>query len=154
MAGFDVVAAMEALAQLARTIPDIEAVQVGAPKSLTGRVETWITVSEPDEVKDVLTGVVELGLNLVVWFGYDVQDAEETAETQLAEWLTELTKRLVQNRRQAVTGNSVTVAPLLGGTVYSMSLPRAAAGVSEYALMAGLETRLYPIGVTIRQRSN
>lgn len=157
---FDVEAALNGLAALVATIPSMEAVQVGAPESLSSRISTWITMGDP-EVPDPgngpeIQGVYQIRVNLILWFGYAVEGSEQAAEAQLADYLSELTRRLIQNRMGPVTGGSplVTVTRNLNGSVDRMWLPQAAAGVADYTLMAGLETRTYPIGVRVEQREN
>jgi len=149
---FDIEAALNGLTELVRTIPAIESVQIGAPESLSARIVTWVTVGDPGEIAPRQTQVYEMPMNLIVWFGYVVEGSEQAAEAQLADWITELVRRVINNRIGTVTGNAVTVAVNLNGAVARMDLPAAAAGVSEYTLMAGLESRTYPLGIRVIQR--
>lgn len=148
MPGFDVEAALNGLAALIGTIPSVEDVRIGAPESLGSRIEAWVTVGDPGEIGARVTGVYELDLNLICWFGYSVEGAEAAAEAQLADWVTEITRRMIQNRMGAVDG----VTRNLNGAVDRMGLPQAAAGISDYTMMAGSETRTYPLGIRVIQR--
>jgi hypothetical protein len=150
MAGFDVEVALNGLVALVATIPSIESVQIGAPESPPTRIEAWVTVGDPGEVGSRITGVYELPINLIVWFGYVVEGAEQAAEAQLADYISELVRRMIQNRAGTVDG----VARNLNGSVDRMDLPQAAAGVADYTSMAGQETRTYPLGIRIVQREN
>lgn len=158
MAGFDVEAALNGLKALVETIVSVEAVRIGAPESLTNRIEAWITVGDPGGIgtagdttttnTPVVQGVYDLDINLLLWFGYAVEGAESAAEAQLADWLTEITRRLIQNRMGTVDG----VTRNLNGSVDRMGLPQASAGISDYTLMAGAEVRTFPIAIRIVQR--
>jgi hypothetical protein len=150
MAGFDVEAALNGLAALVATIPAMESVQVGAPESLSSRIVAWVTVGDPGEVGPRVAGVFELPINLIVWMGYAVEGSEQAAEAQLADYISELVRRMIQNRAGTVDG----VTRNLNGSVDRMDLPQAAAGVSDYTSMAGQEARTYPLGIRIVQREN
>ncbi len=151
---FNVNAALAGLAQLVRTIPAMEGVQVGAPEALSVRISAWLTIGDPGEIGPRMAGVYELPLNLIVWFGYVVEGAEGAAEAQLADYLGELVRRLITNRNGTVTGNTITVTRNLNGSVDRLELPQAAAGVADYTQMAGQEARTYPLGVRVWQREN
>lgn len=148
--GFDIEAALNGLKALVQTIPAMESVQVGAPESLSARINAWITIGDPGEIGSPITGVYELDLSAIVWFGYVVEGQESASEAQLADYLTELTRRLIRNRAETVDG----VTRNLNGSVDRMGLPQAAAGISDYAMFAGSEGRTYPVGVRIIQREN
>jgi hypothetical protein len=152
--GFDVEAALNGLAALVSTIPAMESVQVGAPESLSARISAWVTAGDPGEIAPRVTGVYDLPMNLIVWFGYVVEGSEQAAEAQLADWITELARRMIQNRFQSVAGNAVTVTSNLNGSVSRMDLPQAAAGVADYTMMAGQESRTYPLAVRVVQTEN
>jgi hypothetical protein len=152
MSGFDIEAALNGLAELVRTIPAMESVQIGAPESLTNRISAWITVGDPGEIAPRQTQVYEMPINLVVFFGYAVEGSEQAAEAMLADWLSELVRRMINNRMRTVSGNGIDVTVNLNGSVTRMDLPQAAAGVSDYTMMAGLETRTYPIAIRVIQR--
>lgn len=147
---FDVEAALNGLKALMETIPSMESVQIGAPESLSTRIAAWVTVGDPGDIGSTVQGVYELDLMLIAWFGYVVEGCEQAAEAQLADYISELTRRLIQNRMGTVDG----VARNLGGSVDLMGLPRAAAGPSDYALFAGSEARTWPVGIRIVQREN
>jgi hypothetical protein len=144
MSGFDIEAALNGLAELVRTIPAME--------SLTNRISAWITVGDPGEIAPRQTQVYEMPINLVVFFGYAVEGSEQAAEAMLADWLSELVRRMINNRMRTVSGNGIDVTVNLNGSVTRMDLPQAAAGVSDYTMMAGLETRTYPIAIRVIQR--
>jgi hypothetical protein len=148
MPSFDVEAALNGLAALVTTIPSIETVQIGAPESLSHRIAAWVTLGDPGVIEPEVTGVYALPMNLVVWFGYVVEGSEQAAEAQLADYISELTRRMIQNRIGTVGG----VSRNLNGSCDRMELPAAAAGVADYTLMAGAETRTYPLGIRIVQR--
>jgi hypothetical protein len=148
MVGFDVEAALNGLAALVGTIPSVEEVQVGAPESLSHRIAAWVTLGDPGVIEpDRAGGVYRLPVNLVCWFGYVVEGSEQAAEAQLADYVTELTRRMIQNRIRTVGG----VTRNLNGAVDRMDLPQAAAGVADYTLMAGAETRTFPLGIRVVQ---
>lgn len=148
MSGFDVEAALNGLAALVQTIPSMETVQVGAPESLSHRISAWVTAGDPGVIEPVVQGVYDLPINLIVWFGYTVEGAEGAAEAQLADYITELVRRLIQNRTGTVGG----VTRNLNGTCDRLDLPQAAAGTADYTSMAGQEVRTYPLGVRVTQR--
>jgi hypothetical protein len=149
VAAFDVEAALEGLKALVDTIPSMEAVQIGAPEVGQERIGAWVSVGDPGEIRAVMAGsVYELDLNLIVWFRYTVEGSEQAAEAQLADFITELVRRLIRNRQGAVDG----VTMNLNGSVSRMGLPQAATGSSEYAMMAGQENRVYPLGVRVIQQ--
>lgn len=148
MAGFDVNAALDGLAALIGTIPSVEEVQIGAPESLSHRIAAWVTLGDPGAIEPGVVGVYDLPVNLIAWFGYVVEGSEQAAEAQLADYVTELVRRVIQNRIGAVSS----VARNLNGSVDRMDLPQAAAGVADYTLMAGAETRTYPLGIRVVQR--
>lgn len=150
MAGFDLEAALTGLQALVQTIPSMESVQIGAPEALNTRIGCWLTVGDPGEITTRIQGIYDLDVNLIVWFGYVVEGSEQAAEAQLADYITELVRRLIRNRAGTVDG----VARNLGGAAARMGLPQAAAGVSDYTLMAGQETRTYPLGVRVIQQEN
>jgi hypothetical protein len=152
--GFDVEAALNGLAELVRTIPAMEKVEIGAPEALAATITAWVTVGDPGVIQPYVTGAYELPINLIVWFGYDIRGAEAAAEAMLADWISELTRRMIQNRAGPVTGNAVTVTRNLNGSVDRMDLPQAAAGMADYTLMAGSEARTYPLGIRVAQREN
>lgn len=154
MSGFDLESALQGLAALVRTLGAMEYVQIGAPESLSNRISAWVTVGDPGEITSKVTGVYDLDINLIVWMGYTVEGAEGAAEAQLADYLSGLVRALIQNRRGTVAGNSVTVARNLDGSVVRMGLPQAAAGISDYTMMAGAETRTYPLGIRVIQQEN
>lgn len=154
MSGFNVEAALDGLKSLVQTMPAVESVQVGAPESLSVRIAAWVTTGDPGVIEPYVTGVYELPINLIVWFGYVVEGSEGAAEAQLADWITELVRRMIQNRADSVSGNAITVTRNLNGSVDRMELPQAAAGVADYTMMAGQETRTYPLGIRVVQREN
>lgn len=145
---FDLEAALNGLKALVETIPSMESVQIGAPESLSMRISAWITVGDPGEIAPNVQGVYDFDVSLIVWMGYSVEGSESAAEAQLADWLSEITRRLIQNRIGTVGG----VARNLNGSVDRMGLPQAAAGISDYTMMAGQEIRTFPIGVRVIQR--
>jgi hypothetical protein len=151
---FNIEAALDGMAELIRTVPAMESVQIGAPESLSHRIAAWVTVGDPGEIGPRETGIYELPVNLIVWFGYAIGGAEGAAEAQLADYISNLTMHVIQNRMNTVTGNTVTVTPFLNGSVARMELPQAAAGVADYTLMAGEEARTYPLGIRVVQRWN
>lgn len=148
MVAFDLEAAMLGLVALIETNPAIEHVQIGAPEALGSRIESWVTLGDPDIIQPEVTGVYVLPVNLVAWFGYTVEGAESAAEAQLADYVSDLVRRLIQNRAHDVGA----VGRNLNGAVDRMGLPQAAAGVADYTMMAGSETRTYPVAIRIVQR--
>ena len=158
---FDIEAAMTGLAALVHTLPAMEYVQLGAPESLSNRISAWITIGDPGGIGPEgdptagtrsVQGVVDLEINLIIWMGYTIEGAESAAEAQLADYITGLVRAIIQNRQGTVTGNSVTVTRNLNGSVDRMGSPQAAAGIADYTMMAGAETRTYPLGIRVTQR--
>ena len=147
MAGLDVEAALVGLKDLMDTIPDLQAVRIGAPESLSTQVEGWVTVGDLEEEVATRTagGPYEMAINLICWFGYDVEGAEEAAERELSQYVTQVTRRLIQNRMRTVDG----VAADLNGSVHRMGLPRPSAVPAAYAMYAGREVRLQTLAVLI-----
>ena len=151
MAGFDIEAALNGLAALIETNPAIEHVQIGAPESLSNRISAWVTIGDPDVIESVrFAGICDLSINLIAWFGYTVEGAESAAEAQLADYISDLTRRLMRNRSGTVDG----VTRNLNGSVEELKLPQAAAGGADYTLMAGAEQRTYPLGIRVIQRES
>lgn len=145
---FDIEAALNGLVALVETIPAMESVQIGAPESLSVRIAAWVTIGDPGEIAPRQTQVYELPIMLIVWMGYVVEGNEQAAEAQLADYITELTRRLIQNRSSTVDG----VTANLNGSVARMDLPQATAGPADYTMMANLETRTFPLGIRVIQR--
>lgn len=147
MPNFDVEAALNGLAALVTTIPSVESVQIGAPESLSHRIAAWVTIGDPRVIEPEVTGVYKLDLSLIAWFGYVVEGSESASEAQLADYISEITRRMIQNRIGTVGG----VGRNLNGSVDRMDLPQAAAGMAEYTLFAGAEVRTYPLGIRVIQ---
>lgn len=149
MSGFDAEAALVGAAALMATLPELQEVRIGAPEALSSQVEGWVAIGDPDNIGAAASGgLYELPLNLLFWFGYSVEGSEESAERKLADYMTDLTRRLIRNRLGTVDG----VTANLNGSVDRMGLPSPAAGLSEYTMMAGQEARIYPLAVRIVQR--
>lgn len=149
MTGFDVKAALNGLAALMATIPELQSVNIGAPESQATLVEGWVMAGDPEEIKAAASGgLYELSFNLIAWFSYSVDREETEAERTLSDFVTELTRRIIRNR--LVTVDGVTVH--LNGSVDRMELPRAAAGGSGFVTLAGQEKRVYPLGICVYQR--
>lgn len=148
MSGFNIEAAIDGLAALMTTIPELQEVSIGAPTSLSAQVEGWITIGDPEDVAPWALGVYQLPLNLIAWFGYVVDGDAETAEKTMARYIQELVRRLIQNRISTVDG----VTRYLNGSVDLLGLPRPAAASSDYATFAGQAARVWPCGVLITQR--
>jgi hypothetical protein len=150
MSGFDATAAMEGMLALGLTIPSIEGGQIGAPESANTRIGLWVSMGDPNVIESRVAGVFEFDFNIIVSWRYVVEGSEQASEAALGDFLTELTRRLIQNRKGTVGG----VTMNLNGSVDRMGLPQAALGGADYALMAGQETRVYPVGVRVIQREN
>jgi hypothetical protein len=150
MSGFDIESALNGMAALVTTITGVEAVQIGAPESLSVRIAVWITIGDPGVIEPREIGIYELPLNIVVWMGYVVEGSEQAAEAQLADYITGLVRAVIQNRMGTVGG----VTRNLNGSVDRMELPSAAAGTADYTLMAGAETRTFPLAIRVIQREN
>jgi hypothetical protein len=146
--GFDATAAMEGLLALVMTVPSIEAGQLGAPESTNERIGAWVSMGDPNVIESRMQGVYEFDFNLIVYWRYTVEGSETAAESALGDFLSELTRRMIQNRMGTVDG----VARNLNGSVDMMGLPQAALGGADYSMMAGQENRLYPIGIRVIQR--
>lgn len=150
MSGFNLEAALDGLRALMLTIPELQAVNIGGPESLSVQVEGWVTLGDPENVGSNITGTFDLPVNLIAWFGYTVAGAEENAERKLAQYVAELVRRLIQNRMHAVDGVTLN----LNGSATYIGLPRPAAGAADYATMAGQELRVWPCGILVTQREN
>ena len=142
----DVESALTGLAALMTTIPDLQLVGIGAPESLAAQVQGWVTVADIEEVAPrTAGGPYEMQISLICWLGYAVGSNEEQAEWTLARYISQLTRRLIQNRMRDVDGVTVN----LNGSVKRMGLPRAAASPADYAMMAGQESRTYATALTV-----
>lgn len=149
MAGFDLEAAMVGMRDLMLTIPELDSVGIGAPEAQASWSFGWVTLGDPEDIGRVAAGgPYDLPINLICWFGYNVEGQEEAAERQLARWIADFTRAVIQNRAGAVGAVDVR----LNGTVERMGLPHAAAGAPEYARFAGAETRIFPLGVLVTLR--
>jgi hypothetical protein len=136
---------MDALASLLQKIEWLQAVEVGPPENPPALTMAWVTMGEI-QVNDTETvGLVCLKITLIVWFGYNVHSEESDSERRVARGVVDLTRLLVRNRMGPIDE----IGRYLNGTVRKMSLPLPAAGGPDYAQMAGMELRLYPVGVTV-----
>jgi hypothetical protein len=150
MATWNALAALTALADLVRTIPGQQLVMVGAPASMPATFTAYLTVGSV-EIQERTTGSYRSVVDLLVTFGYAVDGETRDEEEALAAALDEFSWRVLQNLRQAVSGNSITVQPMLNGSVTSMDPPLPALGTSDYVTMAGQESRMHPRAVRIYQ---
>lgn len=150
--GLNYEAAADGLAALIMTIPGIQSVIIGSPTGMNVSSTVWVTLGDPGftEMKRA-GGVYESSANLIAWFSYAITDEDATiAERSIMQSIVEFVKRVARNRRDTVDG----VAPFLNGTVVRMELPRSAASPSDYVIMAGQPTRLFPIALPVYQQEN
>jgi hypothetical protein len=147
---FDVKAAKEGMLQLLRTFSGLEQVLDGSPESLPTTTVAYVTAGRP-EIRMMATQAYRLDVQLLVTFGYFVAGQEEAAEDKLCDGLTELFDKVLRNRSENVTGNTITVTPMLNGSVTSMDPPEPVFGPDGYANFAGQEFRLHPIAVRVSQ---
>jgi len=149
---FDVRGAKDKLIELLQGTPGLTAVVDGAPESMPTTATAWVTIG--DLVQPVqgqaYGGRFQLAINLIVEIGFVVNFDEASAEDAVGDAISNITRRIHQNRQGTVNGVTV----MLGGTVQKMELPRAAANPSDYLQMAGSEVRRYPIAIEITQYEN
>jgi hypothetical protein len=109
----------------------------------------WVTIGPLVEPERRVTagGPYLLAVTLLLTIGFSVAGNEANAEDNIADAISAISRRIAQNRINTVGG----VAPLLGGTVKNVELPRPAAGPADYLVMAGSEVRAYPLGIDITQ---
>lgn len=143
----NVEAALVGFHALMDTIPDLQRVRIGAPEALTNQIEGWVSVAELDQevTQRAAGGPYEMRIALIGHFGYVVEGVEESAEREMSQYISEITRRLIQNRMRTVDG----VTAMLNGSAIRMGLPRPAAEPADYARFAGSEVRIYPIAVTV-----
>lgn len=152
----DLEGALAAMRDLMLTISELDSVGIGAPESQLAQSFGWVTLGDPDVepgqinsvVRSTAGGPYELTLNLIAWFGANVEGQEEAAERRLARYVADFVYAVINNR----TGDVGTVALNLNGTVHRMGLPQAATGASDYARFAMSDTRIYPLGVRVTLR--
>lgn len=156
----DAAAALNGLATLVKTVPGIEDVTIGAPESPLTRVYAWVMVGEsrnpPEQpASSRRTGLFEDNFALLASVGYVVEGAEADAEIKVSQFKSEFIRRIIYNRTNPVTGTyngaPVTVQPYLDGSVERMSEPTVAEGTAGYVTMAGVEVRVYPFAVIVKQ---
>lgn len=150
MALIDATAAIEGLEALGLTIPGVETVYIGSPEAGETRTGMWIMLGDPEDISDAETGILQVRFNLITHYHYVIESAERAAELALTDWWSEIVERVARNRGETVDG----VTPRLNGSVTRLELPRSAAGTSDYALMAGVENRLYPLAIPVVQKVN
>jgi hypothetical protein len=150
VSGFDATAAMEGMLALVLTVPNVESGQIGAPESANERIGLWVSMGDPNVIESRVTGIYEFDFNIIISWHYVVEGSETAAESALGDFLSELTRRLIQNRNHDVDG----VARNLNGSVDRMGLPQAALSGADYAIMAGQENRIYPVGIRVIQLEN
>jgi hypothetical protein len=148
--GFDLKGAKNALIALLDDTPGLQAIFDGAPESMPTRTAAWVLVGDliGPAASVASGGLYELTAHMIVTIGFVLEGAEDIAEDNVADAITEITRRVLQNRTQTVSG----VAPLLGGTVKTMEPPGPAAMPSDYVTIAGQAARLYPMAIEIKQR--
>jgi hypothetical protein len=148
---WDLPAALEALADLVRTLPGQFDVMIGAPESMPSTVTAYCTIGAVDVIARSAE-VYTCRADLVVTLGYMVKNAEQAAELKLALAINEVDRRILRNRLDAtITGNGVSVTPRLNDTVGTIGEPRAIAAPAEYAIYTGQEYRIHPRAVRIEQ---
>jgi hypothetical protein len=148
MVAFDATAAMEGVLALALTAPSIEDGQIGAPESGAVRIGLWVSMGDLNVIESRVAGIYEFDFNVILQWRYTVEGSEAAAEAALGDFITELTRRVIQNRIGTVDG----VTRNLNGSVDRMGLPQPALSGADYALMAGQENRIYPLGIRVIQR--
>jgi hypothetical protein len=150
MSGFDLKGAKNALITLLEGTTGLQEVFDGAPESMPTRTAAWVIVGDLIGPPQSATsgGQYELTAHLIVTIGFVVGDAEEDAEDRTADDITEICRRVLQNRIQTVSG----VTAMLNGTVKTMQPPGPAAMPSDYVMIAGQEARVYPMAIEIKQR--
>jgi hypothetical protein len=140
-------AAMLELVELLETIPGLEPqsgvhlVKVGEPKTIGSRVSAFVKVGALPWNDRQTSDLVRRNGELLVWFGYRVQDAPETAELELADIVDAFEELFLTDRKSGK----------LGGTVESMEMDTSAASAADYSQIGGQEFRLYPLVVRFVQ---
>lgn len=149
---FNIRAAKDNLILLLAGTPGLQAVLDGAPESMPSVATAWVTVGDLVEPvgAQASSGRYRLVINLMITIGFLVAGNEESAEDSVADALSEIARRVAQNRIGTVGG----VTSMLGGSVQTMGLPRAAAGPSDYIVIAGSEARIIPVAIEIHQYEN
>lgn len=144
--------ALTAMAQLVRTVPEQQHVSEGAFEAPPNAIAAYVEVGDSDVQLESSGGVYRDTFDLEVTFAYAVAGAEQDSERRLARAKSEFDRRVLQNRLGSVSGNGVTVAAMLNGTVESMDPPSPMAGMPKYAMFAGVEHRISPRAVRCTQR--
>jgi predicted RNA-binding protein with TRAM domain len=146
----DVRSAKDNLILLLEGTPGLQGVVDGAPESMPYQATAWVNVGDLVEPVNAIasSGLYQLDINLIVVIGFVVETNEANAEDSVSDIVTEIVRRVAQNR--VTTVNDVT--PMLNGSVARMNLPGPAAVTGEYVTMAGEETRTYPLAIQVSQQ--
>lgn len=152
MTTFDLKGAKNALIALLDDTTGLQAIYDGAPESMPTKTAAWVNIGDLiGPAQSVASGgLYELTVHLIVTIGFVLEGNEDIAEDYIADALTEITRRVLQNRTHTVSG----VTPLLGGTVKTMEPPGPAAMPSDYVTIAGQPSRIYPLSIEIKQRES
>lgn len=140
-------APLDALVTMVTAISGVQTVFRGAPESLPTRVSAYVTLGGHTIDSDEFHGLERVARYLVV-FGYRVMGAESTAEATIAAAVDAFEVAFFA-ARLAGTGLFATATT----QVEDGGLDVSGADSPEYAVYAGQEYRLYPLLVTVSQRS-
>jgi hypothetical protein len=137
----DAVSPLNRLVAVLQALPGMEAVYVGVPESLSGRVGAYVALGGSDAV-DEATNLLQRRLRYFVAFAYAVEGHEETAEAAVAGFVDGFQTALLQER-----------ATRMGGLVDSVEWNFALGDSPEYQPIAEREYRVLPVVVTVTQHA-
>lgn len=135
---YDSAAVASALVALLEDLTGMGNVQIGAPESMSTRVNSFVTLGS-HQTQRKANGIMQRLTRFFVMFAYRVDGSEATAETTLM--------GLVDDFINAVDADKT-----LGGVVYDANAESPAADEPDYQSRAGKEFREYPVIVTVTQR--
>ncbi len=117
-------------------------IAIGGPERLTQRAAGYMGLGNAQPRHILSHGLLERWLEFHVVFGYRVRGAEETAELDTCDAVDALTIAFYSSDQT------------FGGLGETAELDLSLVGGAEYERIAGLEYRLYPIVVRVKQRHN
>lgn len=132
-------AAYDAVCAVVAALPGGVELHRGAPESYAGKTAAYVSVGGSVVRPKLIGRVDERESRIRVVFAVRVGADEAAAEATLAGLVDALAVGLGAD-------------PSLGGTVSRIVVDAALADAPEYALLAGPEYRVYPVGVTVYQR--
>lgn len=139
---------MSALITMMQGISGMQEVHRGVPEGFGRTVNAYVAVG-PQTPIDKAGGLLQRETTFFVGLGYEVAQAEATAEDTLADMLDAFLTQFYADRK-----NSAGLFAKATTHVESGELDLSLAGTPQYQVMAGQEFRVFPILVRVTQQAN